>query len=128
MIWYKQTKWTTAKKQSYNGNQFDSKFEAAYAMELDARWKAGEIRSWKTHENIPLIVNGFHICDYKVDFTITHKDGSIEYVETKGVAFPVWRLKWKLFEALYSDKAKLTCVQQGKFRMPKAKRIKKQGD
>lgn len=124
MVWYQKTKWTSAKKQMYNNHQYDSKFEAGYAIELDARLKAGEIKSWEKQIPIPLIVNNYVVCTYKIDFVITHLDDSIEYVETKGYAFPLWRLKWKLFEALFSDKATLTVVSQGKLKPPKARKIK----
>ena len=37
------------------------------------------------------------------NFKITHNDGGIEYVEVKGFETEVWRLKWKLFEALIRE-------------------------
>ncbi len=105
---------------------YDSKFEAGYAQELNLRQKAKDIKSWDEQIVLDLNVNGFRVCTYKIDFIVYHNDGTIEYVETKGYPTPVWRLKWKLFEALYSDlpDTKLTVVMQGKFKPPKAKRIK----
>ena len=119
-------KWTTAKKQEYNGRLFDSKFEASQAYELDMRKKAGDIKDYKTQVNIPLIVNGYKICDYRIDFIVEHNDGTREFIETKGVAFPVWKIKWRLFEALFtSPNNKLTIIQQGNsFKMKKLKKIK----
>jgi len=117
-------KWTSAKKSEYQGNIYDSKFEAQYAIELDLRLKAGEILGWERQVKIPLVVNGYLVCNYYIDFAIYH-DGLTEYVECKGYPTDVWKLKWKLFEALYSKpENQLTIIQQGKFKMPKAKRIK----
>lgn len=88
----------------HNGIQYHSKKEAAYAAELDLRVKAGDIKSWTRQEKISLDVNGFHICNYFIDFVVIHNDDSTEYVEVKGFETDVWKMKWKLFEALYSEK------------------------
>lgn len=106
--------WSNAKKANYNGYIYDSKFEAHQAYELDMLMRAGEIKSWERQVNLPLKVNGYKVCDYKIDFIAYHNDDIIEYIEVKGIAFPVWRLKFKLFEALYSDKpnVKLTVIKQ----------------
>src|SRR3990167_10841801 len=87
------------KKQGKN----DSKFEAGYAQELAIRKKAKDIKDYQEQVNIPLIVNGYLVCTYRIDFKIFHNDGTIEFLETKGLAMPVWKLKWKLFEALFGD-------------------------
>src|SRR3990167_3637812 len=100
MTYLQTNRWTTAKKRVMNGRQYDSNFEAGYAQELELRKKAGEIEKWETQVNLDLIVNGYIVCQYRIDFIAYYPDGTIEYIETKGVAFPVWRLKWKLFEAL----------------------------
>lgn len=106
----------------------DSKFEAGYAQELRLRVKAGDIKSFEEQVVLDLIVNGFLVCTYKIDFIVRHNDDTLEYVETKGWPQPVWRLKWKLFEALYSDRpgVKLTVIyqQSDRFKVPKARRIK----
>lgn len=113
-----------AKKQEYDGFHYDSKFEASYAVELDLRVRAGDIKSYEKQVNIPLIVNGYIVCWYRIDFIVYHNDGTTEYVETKGYAMPVWKLKWKIFEAMYSDLpgVTLTVVKQGKFNMRKIKK------
>lgn len=99
----KQNKYN-AKSNVYNGQIYHSKKESAYAAELDLRLKAKEIKSWDRQVKISLDVNGYHICNYYIDFVIKHNDNSTEYVEVKGYETDVWRLKWKLFEALYGDK------------------------
>lgn len=88
----------------YNGISYHSKKEAAYAQELDLRVKAKDIKSWKRQEKIELKVNGEQIANYYIDFVITHNDKTKEYVEVKGFETGVWRLKWKLFEAIYGKK------------------------
>jgi len=119
-------KWTTAKKNNYNGYIYDSKFEASYAQELDLRIKAKDIKSYDRQKTLDLIVNNYLVCTYRIDFIVYHFDGTIEYCEVKGWPTPVWRLKWKLFESLYADlpNVKLTIIQQGSFRPPKARRLK----
>jgi hypothetical protein len=87
-------------KAEYNGFVYHSKKEAAYAQELDLRVKAKDIRSWERQKRLSLDVNGFHICDYVIDFVIHNNDNSRTYVEVKGFETREWHLKWKLTEAL----------------------------
>lgn len=91
------------KSQWYGGHRYDSKFEAKYAEELDWKIKAGEVKEWDRQVKIPLEINGHHICNYYIDFKVTHQDGSTEYVEVKGFETPVWQLKWKMFEVLLNE-------------------------
>lgn len=95
----------------YNGITYDSKAEARYARDLDLLKKAGEIKEWEGQHRLSLDVNGYHICNYIVDFKVTNKDGEIELHEVKGFRTAVFNLKWKLTEALYSDKYKLVLIQ-----------------
>lgn len=120
---------TMAKKTEYDGVRYDSGFEGQYAYHLDQQLKKKLIKSWQRQVTIPLVVNGYHVCDYKIDFIVHHHDGTTEYVETKGRHFPDWKLKWKLFEALYSDIPgnKLTIVQQESLwgKTPKPPKLRK---
>lgn len=86
----------------YNGCIYDSKKEAAYAQELDFRKKAKDIKDWARQVKCSLDIFGKHICNYYIDFKIYHKDGSEEMVEVKGFETPVWKLKWRLFEAIWN--------------------------
>lgn len=100
-----------AKKQDYNGVMYHSKKEAGYAKELDIRFKAGDIKDVKRQVKISLDVNGYHITNYFIDFVIEHNDGRKEYIEVKGFETPEWKMKWKIFEALYSgDKNNILTV------------------
>jgi hypothetical protein len=119
--------WSNAKSSNYNGYIYQSKFEAGYARDLDLLQKAGEIQRWEKQVNIPLIVNGYEVCKYKIDFIVYHNDGIKEYIECKGIAFPVWRLKWKLFEAIFGDlvNVKLTVIKQkNNWNMRRIKKVK----
>lgn len=102
-----------AKSSTYDGIQYHSKLEAKYASDLDLLKKAGEIKDWERQLKISLDVNGYHIANYYIDFVIHHNNGTKEYVEVKGFETEVWRLKWKLTEALLGDQPdiKLTVVK-----------------
>ena len=84
-------------------------------MDLDVLLKAGEIKAWERQVRVPLVVNGRKIANYYVDFLIHHLDGKKEYLEVKGVELPLWRQKWKHFEAQCEGdpNIKLTVVKVG---------------
>lgn len=87
----------------YNGRWYQSKLEARYAQQLDFRIKAGEVLEWKPQHKIEIKVNGVKICNYYIDFLVTLKDGSRQYVEVKGLEQEVWKLKWRLCQALKDE-------------------------
>ena len=122
MTYYTSNRYYSSKTQGKN----DSKFEAGKARELELLKRAGEIKDFKEQVVLDLIVNGYLVCTYKIDFVIEHNDGMTEYLECKGYSTPVWKLKWKLFEALYSDMpdTKLTIEFQGKSWRPHKRRVK----
>ena len=124
-MYLQKNRWSTSKKKIVDGKVYDSGFEAGYAQDLALRQKAGEIKKWERQVNLDLVVNGYIVCQYRIDFIVYYPDGIIEYVETKGYAFPVWRLKWKLFEALYSKKKNtrlLVVKQRDNFKLQKLKK------
>lgn len=103
---FKQIKSTNkfnAIKAEFNGRWYHSKGEAAYAMELEWRRKAGEIKEWLPQFKIDLTVNGKHITNYFVDFKVITKHDSIEFHEYKGAVTQDWQLKWNLFHALKDE-------------------------
>lgn len=103
MIWYKQRQSKyNAKSSIYNGISYHSKKEAAYAQELDLRKEAGDIKRWERQVAIDLFVHDKKICRYYVDFRVIYPDGQEELVEVKGFETEVWRLKWKLLEAIWN--------------------------
>ena len=64
---------------------------------------AGDIKKVERQVKLSLDVNNFHICNYYIDFKVTHNDDTIEYIEVKGIETKDWKLKWKLCEALFQD-------------------------
>jgi len=125
-LYYQKTYFKNAKKSEYKGSIYDSRFEAQQAFELDLLQRAGEIIKWEKQVKIPLIVNGYIVCDYYVDFVV-YRDGETEYIECKGLWTQTASLKWKLFEALFTKpENKLTVIKQGKQQgRPKLRKIKK---
>lgn len=100
------------KRQEYGGHSYMSKLEADVAWQLDMRIKAGEVKSYKRQVRIPLVVKKKHICDYIIDFVVKRTDGVTEYLEAKGFETDVWRMKWKVFEALYEGKKNVELIVQ----------------
>jgi hypothetical protein len=92
-----------AKKQTYNGQKYDSTLEAKVAEDLDWRLKAGELVEVKRQVKIPLMVNRILICNYYCDFRTVDRNGQVTYVEAKGMELPLWQVKKKLFLALLPE-------------------------
>jgi len=90
-----------AKTSVYNDYRYDSQMEANYAVELDWRIKAGEIKEYTRQYKLSLDVNGRHIANYYVDFMVVLSNDIVEYHEVKGFPTPEWLLKWKLAKAIY---------------------------
>jgi len=118
---YSEIKWKNYRRRSkygnkdskYDGQIYHSKFESKVAQDLDLQLKAKEIKKWDRQVKISLDVNGMHICNYYIDFVVEHNDGIIEYIEAKGFKTQLWRVKWKIFEALYryKENVKLTIIK-----------------
>lgn len=116
---YKISRWKYFKTRSKYNNQkaeykdikYDSKFESKVAQDLDLRLMAKDIKKIERQVKISLDVNGMHIANYYIDFIITHNDDTLEYIEVKGYETEVWRLKWKLCEALLQDELKKDLIK-----------------
>lgn len=106
MVYLQKYRWNKygAKRCNYNGYVYDSRFEADYAQELDLRVKAGDILNWEKQFKVSIDIEGYHICNYYVDFKIEEKDGSFTLMETKGMETDLWRIKRKLLEAVWLPK------------------------
>lgn len=87
----------------YNGRYYDSALEASYAEELDWRKHAGEVLEWEPQYKIDLTINDIHITNYFIDFKVILSDNRVEYHEVKGKETDLWRLKWKLTQAIYPE-------------------------
>lgn len=86
-----------AKPTEYNGVRYDSKREARYAAELDAKMHAGEVVGW-------LRQIGLHLpgrTRYIVDFMVFYADGRVQAVDVKGMETPMWRLKMRQAQECY---------------------------
>lgn len=92
-----------AKTQSYGGRTYHSMKEANYAMELDWRIKAGEVKEWIPQYKLDLRVNGEHIANYYIDFKVVLSDETVELHEVKGFETDVWRLKWRITQAILHE-------------------------
>lgn len=83
-----------------DGIRFASKKEANRYKELKVLEGCGEINSLKLQPRFPLKVNGTLICTYVADFE--YFEGKRLIIEdTKGVITDVFRIKAKLFNAIY---------------------------
>ena len=92
-----------AERQTFNGRNYHSKLEADYALNLEWQRKAGEIKEIIPQYKLDLRVNGIHIANYFIDFKVTYSDNRVELFEVKGFATDLWRLKWRLTEALLDE-------------------------
>lgn len=90
-------------KSEYKGSIYHSKLEAEHAMWLDGEKKAKRIKDWQRQVKISLDVNGHHITNYYMDFVVEMNDGNYEHHEIKGYETDTWRLKMKLYEAVYLE-------------------------
>jgi len=105
------------KKVTIDGRTFDSKAEARYYQELKLRLKAGDIKDFTCQPRINLLPSftkqGRKVrpMTYIADFKIAHNDGSIEYIDVKGMETEAFKLKRKLFDFLYRDQ-QLTIVKR----------------
>lgn len=89
----------------YKGRKYHSKKEAEFAIELDVLVKQKEVISWRPQVSFPIVVKRKPICKYVVDFEVEYANGEKRYIEIKsrGTETAVWKLKWKLVQALYPD-------------------------
>lgn len=85
-----------------DGIRFASKKEARRYQDLMLLERAGEIANLVRQPRYPLTVNGLHVCTYVGDAEYAEvKSGRTVTEDTKGVLTPEFKLKAKLFHALY---------------------------
>jgi hypothetical protein len=95
----------------YAGVRFQSKAEADYCAQLDLRIAGHDLVSYRRQVPIALMVGGKLICRLVIDFELRHNDGSLEFVDVKGFPTPTFKIKWRLFDAIFPQ-FKKTIVQQ----------------
>lgn len=95
-----------ARKTTFMGITFDSKWEAERWGELTAMEKAGYIVDLERQVSYNLVVNDQKICKYVADFRYNKVDdyGNLELVveDAKGVETQEFKLKKKLMKALFN--------------------------
>jgi hypothetical protein len=88
----------------YQGQRYDSRGEAAYAAHLDLLVAAGELRWWRRGKPLVLLdapTAGDRIT-YRPDFVISPApDAEVGFVDFKGVQTQVFRVKVRLWKAVY---------------------------
>jgi len=83
-----------------DGIKFPSKLEARYYTQLKLRVKAGEVLFFLRQVPIHLI-GGTRLV---VDFLEFHTDGSVHFVDTKGIETYSFKIKRREVEAVYPFK------------------------
>lgn len=92
-----------AQRTEYDGIRFDSKKEAQYYSQLKLRQKAGDVVFFL--RQVPFDLPGG--VKYRVDFQVFLQDGTVEFVDVKGMETKDFILKKKQVEALYPIKIKV---------------------
>ena len=92
-----------------DGITFDSKDESKYYESLKIRKYRGEIENFELQPKFTLIPGfkkdgkTYRAMTYTPDFTIYHNDGSVEYVDVKGMTTQQGELRIKLFNYFFRD-------------------------
>ena len=81
------------------GILFDSRMEGEYYQELLLMKRYGEIRDFTCHPKF--VLQEKPKITYIADFLVTDLDGSQRVIDIKGVETPTFRIKLKLFQAMY---------------------------
>ncbi len=82
-------------------NGYASKREAEYAAQLELRKRAtnGDVLDWL--EQVPIKLQGG--VRYVVDFMLLMRDGTVRFVEVKGMETPAWRAKMKQLQEAHPE-------------------------
>lgn len=91
------SKYKNASCKCLKGHIHDSILEAGHCNIIQKLYKGTEI---KTQKRFDFVVNGQKICSHIVDFYIPDKN---IVIESKGFPTDVWKIKQKLFIALYPE-------------------------
>ena len=99
-----------AKKVEIDGIKFDSKAEGEYYLHLKQQVTERQILGFERQKRM-LLQEAFNVegvkgkirpIFYVVDFIITENDGTLTYVDVKGMETDVFKLKKKLFMKRYN--------------------------
>ncbi|HYF37197.1 MAG TPA: hypothetical protein VD994_17990 [Prosthecobacter sp.] len=78
-----------------------SGLEGRVCDELRLRKIGGDIKDYRVEQTLRLELGGCKLGTYRVDFIVEENDGSIEYVEAKGLAFAPWKKKWEILQHMH---------------------------
>lgn len=92
-----------AKPCECDGIKFPSQMERNYYLQLKMLVKSEQIRFFLRQPRFELPGG----CKYTADFQIVNLDGSIEFVDVKGVMTEAARLRIRMVEAIYPVKIKI---------------------
>lgn len=91
-----------AKRTEVDGILFDSKKEAERYRQLKILERCGHIRNLNIKPRFPIVINESLICEYEADYSyFDMRKGETVTEDCKGCKTPVYKLKKKLFEAMY---------------------------
>ncbi len=86
-----------AKPVNYDGQHFASKLEGAYFQKLELEKRAGVVLFFL--RQVPLHLPGG--VKYVCDFVVFYADGTVRFIDVKGVETSEFITKKKLVEAIY---------------------------
>ena len=92
-----------AKPCEADGKKFPSKLERSYYNQLKLRQANGEVLFFLQQTPFQLVGG----VKYVVDFTVFLSDGTVEFIDCKGVMTPMSILKIKQVEEIYPIKIKI---------------------
>lgn len=100
-----------AKKVEIDGIKFDSKAESEYYLHLKEMVEKKEIQGFERQVKMtlqesfyletPVGKKKIRAITYKADFKVIENDGSIKYIDVKGIETTEFRMKRKMFAERY---------------------------
>lgn len=92
-----------------DGKRWDSTLEYQYMLHLELLKKCGKVLYYHDHVNIRLTGG----TKYEVDFLVFYTDGSVKYIDVKGMETNVFKIKKREVEAIYPFQIEI--VRKGDF-------------
>lgn len=85
-----------AKPVDDDGQHFSSKLEHRYYLHLKLLQKSGEVVFFL--RQVPFhLVESKYVCDYQVFYS----DGTVRFIDCKGISTPIFELKKRQVESIY---------------------------
>lgn len=91
-----------------HGHDHDSRKEALWCLKFHQLQKEGKLKDLRMQPMYELTVNGIHVCRHIPDFFYMDCNTPLgicnpTVVDVKGMPTPEWKLKYKLFCALFPN-------------------------